>query len=180
MLDPRTRKKTITGSSTSLCRFFHCRFRSFKVDIMPAPTSKRLELVSNLYMHAWKKVRKPIYIYIYIYNYHGKPLINIRQNDHTRPDGARELWLWICGGLDDFACDKSCLLSCERQPSKSTEPEYNWFTNDASIDCRYKLCFSFVHSVDVDSVASWVSWYIYIYAWVNCMSSVNWLIRTTA
>lgn len=87
-LDPRTRKKTITGSITFLCRIFHCRFGSFKIDFLPAPTSKHLELLIKIYtcMHGMK-VRKSIYIY----NYHGKPLINIRQNDQTWPDEAREL-----------------------------------------------------------------------------------------
>lgn len=39
------------------------------------------------------------------------------------------------------------------QPTRSGE-SYNWLTNEASMELRYRLCFSSVHSVDEGFVSS--------------------------
>lgn len=80
----------------------------------------------------------------------AQPLKDIGQI-RTWPEAAREL-NWGC--LVDFICDKFPLCVC--RPRESMEL-YNWFTNDASIDFRYILCFSSVHSVDMVSVAAGVA-----------------------
>lgn len=71
-----------------------------------------------------------------------------QQTVQTWPDEMQVLQSFCEDG-----CDSDGFHFLGGQPRR-LEESYNWLTNEASMELRYRLCFSSVHSVDKGSVSS--------------------------